>query len=69
MSREPVLGHVPGVVTVNGIFRPFALAGGKAVATWGLAGGRVRLAPFEPLAPPVAAALDTDAQAVLRFLG
>ena len=69
VNREPVLGPASGIVTVNGIFRPFALARGKAVATWGLAGGRVRLAPFAPLAPPVAAALDADAQDVLRFLG
>ncbi|MGI9009001.1 MAG: winged helix DNA-binding domain-containing protein [Streptosporangiaceae bacterium] len=69
VNREPVLGAVPGVVTVNGIFRPFALAGGRAVATWGLSGGRVLVAPFAPLPPPVAAALDADADDVLRFLG
>ena len=68
-SREPVLGASQGVVTVNGIFRPFALAGGKAVATWGIAGGRVRLAPFAPLEPAVASALAADALDVLRFLG
>jgi chromosome segregation and condensation protein ScpB len=69
VSREPVLGANQGVVTVNGLFRPFALAGGKAVATWALSGGAVRLAPFAPLPPPVAGALAADAQDVLRFLG
>ena len=34
---------------VNGPFRPFALAGGRAVATWNIAGGQVVLAPFAPL--------------------
>ncbi len=69
VAREPVLGGAQGVVTVNGLFRPFALAGGRAVATWRLAGGRVTLAPFSPLPGPVAAALEADAADVLRFLG
>jgi Winged helix DNA-binding domain len=69
VSREPVLGANQGVVTVNGLFRPFALAGGKAVATWGLSGGTVRLTPFAPVPPLVAGALDADARDVLRYLG
>jgi hypothetical protein len=69
VDREPVLGSATGIVTVNGLFRPFALVGGRAVATWTLAAGEVVLAPFAPLPEPVAAALRADAQDVLRFLG
>ena len=32
-SREPILGRNTSVVTVNGIFRPFALVRGRGVAT------------------------------------
>ena len=38
-SREAILGTHRAVVTVNGIFRPFALVRGHAVATWTMAGG------------------------------
>jgi hypothetical protein len=68
-SRDPVVGIHKIIVTVNGLFRPFALAGGRAVATWSLAGGRVTLTPFTPLDPATASALDADAGAVTRFLG
>jgi hypothetical protein len=64
-----VLGSATGIVTVNGLFRPFALVGGRAVATWTLAAGEVALAPLAPLPEPVAAALRADAQDVVRFLG
>ncbi len=68
-AREPVLGDHQGVVTVNGLFRPIALVKGRAVATWGLSGGKVSLEPFDPLARKVAAALDADGADVVRFLG
>ncbi len=68
-SREPVVGRHRGVITVNGIFRPFALVGGKAVATWSLAGGQVTLAPLDPISAADDAALATEAQDVRRFLG
>jgi hypothetical protein len=55
-------------VTVNGLFRPFALAGGRAVATWTVAGGQVALAPFAPLDTQIRAALNADAADVTRFL-
>ena len=67
-SREDVVGPHRGIVTVNGIFRAFALAGGRAVATWTMPAGRVVLAPLEPIAPAVAAALDEDAADVERFV-
>ena len=68
-SRAFLLGAHKAIVTVNGLFRPFALVDGRAVATWGLAAGEVRLMPFAPLEPADAAALAADAGDVLRFLG
>ncbi len=68
-SRDPVTGPHRHIVTVNGLFRPFALADGRAVATWTVAGGRVALTPFAPLDPDVEAALAADAADVTRFLG
>ena len=69
VAREPVLGAAQGIVTVNGLFRPFALVGGRAVAIWTMPAGQVVLDPFDPLPEPVAAALRADAQDVVRFLG
>lgn len=68
-SRDPIVGLNKRIVTVNGLFRPFALAGGRAVATWTIAGREVVLAPFAPLDAEIQAALDADAADVLRFLG
>lgn len=69
VSREPVLGPHTGIVTVNGIFRPFALVDGRAVATWTIRNGRVVLEPFRPLGVQDRSALTADAEDVLRFLG
>jgi hypothetical protein len=69
VSRDPITGPHRHIVTANGVFRPFALAGGRAVATWTITGGRVALAPFAPLDAGTRAALDTDAADVARFLG
>jgi len=33
-SRDPITGPHRRIVTAGGLFRPFALAGGRAVATW-----------------------------------
>ncbi|HEU4904723.1 MAG TPA: winged helix DNA-binding domain-containing protein [Solirubrobacterales bacterium] len=67
-SREDVIGEHTSLVTRNGIFHPFAMAGGRAVAKWGFPGGEVKLQPLEPLPEAVAAALETDAADVTRFL-
>jgi uncharacterized protein YdeI (YjbR/CyaY-like superfamily) len=67
-SREPFLGSLAGLVTVNGLFRPFALVRGRAAATWSLTGKRIVLEPFAPLSSDDAAALDLDAADVVRFL-
>jgi Winged helix DNA-binding domain len=68
VDREPVLGDNPSIVTSNGIFRPFALVGGRAVATWAMPGGRVRLEPFDRLAASVQTDLDREARDVERYL-
>jgi hypothetical protein len=67
-SRDPITGPHKHIVTVNGLFRPFALAGGRAVATWTLTGGEVVLAPFAELGAATTAALDADAADVTRFI-
>jgi uncharacterized protein YcaQ len=69
VDRQPILGPHKNIVTVNGLFKSFALADGHAVAMWNLPGGRVELAPFDPLPESVAAALRDDAADVVRFLG
>jgi hypothetical protein len=68
-DRDPITGPHKQIVTINGIFRPFALVAGRAVATWTYAGGRVGLAPFGELDAGTTAALEADAADVTRFLG
>jgi hypothetical protein len=71
-DRSWIIGDRPDVVVAGGIFRPIALAGGRAVATWSLPRGRVTLAPFAPFAPldpATQAALDADAEDIERFRG
>jgi Winged helix DNA-binding domain len=67
-SREALVGSNTTIVTVNGLFRPFALVQGRAVATWSLVGGEVALKPFAPLARADERALGADAEDVVRFL-
>ncbi len=71
IDREPLVGPAERarLITVNGLFRPFALVRGQAVATWGLQAGKVRIDPFAGLAAADFAALEKDARAVERFLG
>jgi hypothetical protein len=68
-SREAVLANNESVVTVNGLFRPFALVRGRAVATWSIAAGEVVLAPFARLGRTDERALRDDALDVVRYLG
>jgi hypothetical protein len=68
VSRDSVTGPHREIITVNGLFRPFALAGGRAVGTWTITSGQVVLAPFADLDDETQAALDTDAADVMRFL-
>jgi hypothetical protein len=69
-SRADVLGdHEPRVVS-GGVFRSFALVGGRAVAVWRLSGDRsVELEPFADLDAAAASALERDGEALRRFLG
>jgi len=69
VDREPVLGPATGIVTVNGLFRPFALVDGRAAGIWSLTAGQVKLTAFAPLSGAVAAALRAEARDVVRFLG
>ncbi|HEX6454185.1 MAG TPA: winged helix DNA-binding domain-containing protein [Trebonia sp.] len=68
-SRDPIVGPHRGIVTVNGLFRPFALADGRAAATWTITRGQVELRSLCPLDDETRAALDADAADVTRFLG
>jgi hypothetical protein len=67
-SREPILGDHRGIITVNGLFRPFALVAGRAAAIWGLSGGVVTLDRFGELPGEVERELDAEAADVRRFL-
>jgi hypothetical protein len=68
-SREWLLDAHRAVITVNGLFRAFALADARAVATWGMPAGKVVLDPFDRLTRKHAAALRADALDVVRYLG
>jgi hypothetical protein len=67
-SREEILGPHRAVVTINGLFRPFVLVRGRAVATWSMPAGKVVLEPFRGLSGEDTAALAADAEDVARFL-
>jgi Winged helix DNA-binding domain len=68
VDRTPVLGGNQRIVTKNGIFRPFALVAGRAVATWGMPRGRVTLEPFSRIPATILADLEREAADVERFL-
>ncbi len=68
-SREQILGPHTHLVTMNGIFRPFALVKGRAAANWKLNRGRVAIEPLGKLTKTAMAELDADAADVERFLG
>ncbi|HTA07926.1 MAG TPA: winged helix DNA-binding domain-containing protein [Streptosporangiaceae bacterium] len=67
-SREPVLRGHQGIVTVNGLFRPFALVDGQAAGIWTYSAGEVTLDRFGPLPADVETALAVEARDVQRFL-
>jgi DNA glycosylase AlkZ-like len=67
ISRDDVLGPNQEHVTVGGLFRPFALVRGRAVASWSMPGGQIAIEPFGRLGKAEAAALDKEAQDVRRF--
>jgi hypothetical protein len=67
-SREAVLGPHTQLVTINGIFKPFAMVKGRAVATWRLARGKVTIEPLGRITKQANAALAADAADVERFM-
>ncbi len=67
-SREAILGPHTQLVSSNGLFRPFAMVDGRAVATWKLSSAEVTIEPLGPIPTRVAAALVADAAEVARFL-
>jgi hypothetical protein len=66
-SREEIIGPHEFLVTDNGLFRPFAMVKGRAVATWRLAGGKVTIEHLGKVSKRDAAALEADAARVLEF--
>jgi hypothetical protein len=66
-SRDWVLDDAQGTVVLGGIFRPFALVEGRAVATWSVTTGELR--PFATLPDSAAPALAAELADVRRFLG
>ena len=67
-SREWLLGAHQHLVTIGGLFRPFALVGGRGAAVWSLRDGELVLEPFGRLPARVAARLADDAREVVHFL-
>jgi hypothetical protein len=67
-SREPLLGPHAAEITVNGLFRPFALVRGRAAAAWSMPRGEVVVEPFGRLTRNDAVALKAEAADVVRFL-
>jgi hypothetical protein len=67
-SRERVVGEHKLLVTNNGIFRPFALVKGRAVATWRFQKGRVDIEHLEDVTKKAARELEADARAVEAYL-
>jgi Winged helix DNA-binding domain len=67
-SRYPVLAGHEEIVTVNGLFRPFALVAGKAAGIWAYQAGQVVLDRFGPLSPDAEDALAAEARDVRRYL-
>ena len=67
-SRELILGPHTHLVTMNGIFRPFAMVKGRAVGTWKLNRGKVTVEPLGQISKQANAALAADAADVERFM-
>jgi hypothetical protein len=68
-SREQILGPHTHLVTMNGIFRPFAMVKGRAAGTWKLNRGKVTVEPLGRVTKKATAALEADAADVERFMG
>jgi hypothetical protein len=67
-SREQVVGGHKLLVTDNGLFRPFALVRGRAVATWRLPKGKVEIEHLETVTKKATKELEVDARDVEAYL-
>jgi hypothetical protein len=67
-SREWIVGPHRPHITAGGVFRPFALVAGRAVATWSMPAGTLALHALEPLSAADTAALTADAEDVRQYL-
>jgi hypothetical protein len=68
-ERALVVGPNEARIVSGGLFRPFALIGGRAAGTWSLEGGRVSLDLWDgPPPPSTAATLAREAAAVESYL-
>jgi Winged helix DNA-binding domain len=68
-SRAQIIGPHTHLVTNNGLFRPFAMVKGRAVATWRLNRGKVTIEPLGRVTRKERTTLEADAADVERFLG
>jgi len=68
VSREQLLDVDRNLVTIGGMFHPFALVRGRAAALWTLRDGDVAIEPFARITKKDMAALGADAGDVQRFL-
>jgi hypothetical protein len=68
VSREQLLDLDRNLVTIGGMFHPFALVRGRAAALWTLRDGAVAIEPFARITKKDMAALEADASDVQRFL-
>jgi hypothetical protein len=67
-SREQIIAPHNHLVTNNGLFRPFAMVKGRAVARWRLKGGKVSIEPLSRISKQATAVLEADAADVERFM-
>ena len=68
-GRDDIVGPHSGIITTNGLFRPIVLVDGRAVATWRVAGRRVRSIDWlDQVSERARRAVDSEVADVERFL-
>jgi hypothetical protein len=68
-SNAEILDGHPGVITTNGIYRPFVMVAGRVAGTWRLGKGQVVIRPNRELPSAVRDDLSDEAAAVIAYLG
>jgi hypothetical protein len=68
-SREAILGRHAERVVTGGLFRPFAMVGGVAAGVWSVKGEEIVVESFGRPSREETAALQSEEEAVRRFLG